>query len=59
MWLQRMIGMLYFFNLVKERTQIDDPEGSEFADLETAKQEAGEAARELAREELRNGRRIP
>src|SRR5262245_39659873 len=54
-----MIGMLYLFHVIKGGTQILDPEGSEFADLEAAKQEAGHAARELAVEELRNGRPIP
>jgi hypothetical protein len=48
--------MRFHFNLHDPEGLIADAEGSEFADLESARLEALATARELAIEDLRNGR---
>ena len=48
--------MRFYFNLRDEDGIIPDEEGSELADLEAARAEARASARELAIEDLRNGR---
>lgn len=50
--------MLYFFNVVRGSDKVRDPEGTEFADLEEARAEAEQTARDLAADELRRGRPI-
>jgi len=50
--------MLYLFNVVTGKGEIADPEGSEFSSLEDARAEAKQIARELAAEELRQGRAV-
>ena len=50
--------MLYLFNVVTGKGQIADPEGSEFSCLDDARAEARQIARELAADELRQGRAV-
>jgi len=50
--------MLYLFNVVMGKGEIADPEGSEFACLEAARAEAKQIARDLAAEELQQGRPV-
>ena len=50
--------MLYLFNVVTGKGQIADPEGSEFSCLNDARAEARQIARELAADELRQGRAV-
>jgi len=54
----RGCDMLYFFNIVRGSDKVRDPEGTEFADLEEARAEAEQTARDLAADELRRGRPI-
>jgi glucose-6-phosphate-specific signal transduction histidine kinase len=51
--------MLYLINIVKGKSQVRDPEGAEFADLQAARLEAEQTARDLAAEELRSGKPVP
>src|SRR5262245_12934247 len=50
--------MLYLFNVMMAKGEIADPEGSEFSCLDDARAEAKQIARELAAEELQQGRPI-
>src|SRR5262247_3149384 len=50
--------MLYLFNVVMGKGEIEDPEGSEFSCLDDARAEARQVARDLAAEELRQGRPV-
>jgi hypothetical protein len=50
--------MLYLFNVVMGKGEIEDPEGSEFSSLDDARAEAKQIARDLAAEELRQGRPV-
>jgi hypothetical protein len=50
--------MLYLFNVVMGKGEIADPEGSEFACLDAARAEAKQIARDLAAEELQQGRPV-
>jgi hypothetical protein len=49
------LGMRFYFNLSDDEGLIPDEEGSELADLESARAEARADARELAIEDMRNG----
>jgi hypothetical protein len=51
--------MHQYLHIVTDTERIIDPDGQEFGDLEMAKQEAVQSARDLMAEELRNGRPIP
>src|SRR5262245_23920320 len=50
--------MLYLFKVVMGKGKIEDPEGSEFSCLDDARAEARQVARDLAAEELRQGRPV-
>jgi hypothetical protein len=50
--------MLYLFNVVMGKGEIADPEGSEFSCLDEARAEAKQIARDLAAEELQQGRPV-
>ena len=50
--------MLYLFNVVTGKGAIADPEGSEFFCLDDAREEAKQIARDLAAEELHQGRAV-
>jgi Domain of unknown function (DUF6894) len=45
----------YFLHIKDRKSLVRDPEGQDFADLVTAKQEAAAAARELMSEDLLTG----
>jgi hypothetical protein len=51
--------MQYFIHVVTDNERIVDPDGAVFVDLEQAKVEATQSARDLMAEELRCGRRVP
>ena len=51
--------MRYFIHIVTDKERLVDPDGGEFADLETARAEASQSARDLMAEELRCGRPVP
>jgi len=51
--------MRYFIHILTDKERLIDPEGSEFADLATARAEASQSARDLMAEELRCGRPVP
>jgi len=46
----------YFFHIEKEGRQIVDPEGIDLHDLDAAREEALESARQLMSDDVRNGR---
>jgi len=50
--------VLYLFNVVMGKREVEDPEGSEFSCLDDARAEARQVARDLAAEELRQGRPV-
>lgn len=51
--------MRYFIHIVTDQERIVDPDGGEFADLASARDEASQSARDLMAEELRKGRPVP
>ena len=51
--------MRYFIHIITDKERITDPDGSEFTDLQTARAEASQSARDLMAEELRCGRPVP
>jgi hypothetical protein len=51
--------MRYFIHIVTDKERIVDPDGGEFADLASARDEASQSARDLMAEELRKGRPVP
>jgi hypothetical protein len=51
--------MRYFIHIVTDGERIRDPEGAEFADLEAARLEASQSARDLMAGELVAGRPVP
>jgi hypothetical protein len=51
--------MHYFIHVVTDQERIIDPEGAAFPDLNAAKNEAIQSARDLMAEELRCGRPVP
>lgn len=51
--------MHYFIHVITDNERIIDPEGASFPDLEEAKNEASQSARDLMAEELRCGRPVP
>jgi hypothetical protein len=53
-----MLSMRYLFNLAMGTKTIADPEGAEFIRLEEARREAKQIAREVAAQELRQGRAV-
>jgi len=51
--------MRYFIHIVTDAERLIDPGGAEFLDLESARTEACQSARDLMAEELRGGRPVP
>jgi len=51
--------MHYFIHIMTDSERIQDPEGQEFADLEAARAEASQSARDLMAGELTAGRPVP
>ena len=51
--------MRYFIHIITDKERIIDPDGGEFKDLESARAEASQSARDLMAEELRCGRPVP
>ena len=51
--------MRYFIHVVTDGERIRDPEGAEFADLEAARLEASQSARDVMAAELIGGRSVP
>ena len=51
--------MRYFIHIVTDQERIVDPDGGEFTDLASARDEASQSARDLMAEELRKGRPVP
>jgi hypothetical protein len=51
--------MRYFIHIVTDQERIVDPDGGEFTDLASAREEASQSARDLMAEELRKGRPVP
>jgi hypothetical protein len=51
--------MRCFIHILTDKERIVDPDGSEFADLASARDEASQSARDLMAEELRCGRAVP
>jgi len=51
--------MRYFIHIITDQERLVDPDGGEFADLESARAEASQSARDLMAEELRCGRPVP
>ena len=51
--------MRYFIHIITNKERLVDPDGSEFADLEAARAEVSQSARDLMAEELRGGRSVP
>src|SRR5215813_8155688 len=55
----RQAPMRYFIHIVTDAERVIDPGGAEFLDLESARTEACQSARDLMAEELRSGRPVP
>jgi len=51
--------MRYFIHVITDKERIIDPDGGEFTDLQSARAEASQSARDLMAEELRCGRPVP
>src|SRR5262249_37993443 len=51
--------MRYFIHIITDQERLVDPDGGEFADLDCARVEASQSARDLMAEELRRGRPVP
>src|SRR5262245_23723471 len=51
--------MRYFIHIITDQERLIDPDGGEFADLDCARAEASQSARDLMAEELRRGRPVP
>ena len=51
--------MRYFIHTVTDTEFIRDPDGEDFADRQTAQQEAAEVARDFMSEALRKGKPLP
>src|SRR5262249_46297426 len=51
--------MRYFIHIITDKERLIDPDGGEFTDLESARAEASQSARDLMAEELRCGRPVP
>jgi hypothetical protein len=51
--------MQYFIHIVTDHERLVDPDGGDFADLASAREEASQSARDLMAEELRCGRPVP
>src|SRR5262249_33448965 len=51
--------MRYFIHIITNEERLIDPDGGEFTDLESARAEASQSARDLMAEELRCGRPVP
>ena len=51
--------MRYFIYIITDQERLVDPDGCEFTDLESARAEANQSARDLMAEELRRGRPVP
>lgn len=49
----------YYFHLVNGTERLDDPEGSDLASVEEAREEAIASSREQAAEALRRGELVP
>jgi hypothetical protein len=49
----------YFIHVITANERIRDPEGAEFVNLATAREEACQSARDLMADELRAGRPLP
>jgi hypothetical protein len=48
-----------FIHIITDEERLIDPDGGEFTDLESARAEASQSARDLMAEELRCGRPVP
>src|SRR5262245_62057687 len=51
--------MRYFIHIVTDQERLIDPDGGQFTDLASARDEATQSARALIAEELRCGRPVP
>jgi hypothetical protein len=51
--------MRYFIHIVTDSERLRDPDGAEFYDLEAARREASQSARDLMAGELMAGRPVP
>jgi len=49
----------YFFHIISDQERLIDPDGGDFANLASARDEACQSARDLMAEELRCGRPVP